>query len=395
MELTDSQLLGLYLDKQSQAAFAELVDRHGGLVYYAALRRVGGDRQLAEDISQSVFADLARKASFLRNRAVLAGWLYTSTRFAAADAVRSERRRRTREQAAETMKDLDSAPTADWKQLRPVIDDAMDELSEQDREAVLLRYFEDCSFAEVGERFALSADAARMRIERALDKLQGALTRRGIASTSASLAIAIGSQSGLAAPVGLTGKIVSGVLAKSAPSAATVLGGWKILACAAVGALAVGLVLIKESQPDKAGVTQPDPNAPSANGAPAPGALQASGSLTGNPAPTAAPDRSAPPPGNGNLASLSAFQRSLLKRLWTIERLHPTDLNVHWGVVMGPGFNSSAAMQADVASLQTEGLIAIGQKRGVIFLTASGIAFCSAHSGELDALQPGTRGGGA
>src|SRR5580658_8339256 len=125
MEMTDAQLLGLYVDKRSQTAFTELVDRHAGLVYHAALRRVGGDRQLAEDVSQKVFSDLARKAESLQGRAALAGWLYTSTRFAASEAVRGEKRRQAREVDAEAMKQLHPSAVPAWDQLRPVIDDAM------------------------------------------------------------------------------------------------------------------------------------------------------------------------------------------------------------------------------------------------------------------------------
>src|SRR5476649_1830025 len=93
----DSELLRRYVRERSEPAFAELVQRQTGLVYSAALRQVGGDRLLAQDVSQSVFIDLARKAGRLAERPVLVSWLYTSTRFAALKARRAEQRRQARE----------------------------------------------------------------------------------------------------------------------------------------------------------------------------------------------------------------------------------------------------------------------------------------------------------
>jgi RNA polymerase sigma factor (sigma-70 family) len=134
---SDGELLCGYAETRSEEAFAELVRRHLDLVHSAALRQVNGDAPLAQDIAQTVFADLARKAGELSGRAVLSGWLYTSTHFAAAKAVRAERRRQAHEQEAHAMHDLlhDPAPGPDWDQLRPVLDAAMLELNEADREA--------------------------------------------------------------------------------------------------------------------------------------------------------------------------------------------------------------------------------------------------------------------
>jgi len=227
--MEDTQLLGWYLDDRSEEAFTELVRRHVNLVYFAALRRVGGDRHLADEVTQSVFADLAQKAPSLKGRAVLAGWLYTSTRFAAAQAMRTEQRRRTRETEAQTINELHSAPEPGWDQLRPILDEAMDELSEQDREAVLLRFFENHSLAEIGTKFTLSPDAARMRIDRALDKLRGSLAKRGIASTSVVLAEIFATQSGAAAPSGLVARIVAAVPKRAVAVTAATFGIWKIL----------------------------------------------------------------------------------------------------------------------------------------------------------------------
>lgn len=211
----DAELLRRYAEENSEPAFAELVQRHLGLVYHAALRQVGGDAHRAQDVAQAVFTDLARKAAALARRPVLVGWLYTSTRYAAAQVVRGERRRRTRELEAYTMNEIfsDATPAADWERLRPVIDDALHALNERDRDAVLLRYFEGRPFAEVGARISASEDAARVRVDRALEKMRVELARRGVTSTTAALGLALVGQTAAAAPAGLAAMVTGTALA--------------------------------------------------------------------------------------------------------------------------------------------------------------------------------------
>src|SRR3982750_4785285 len=141
----DATLLAGYVRNRSETDFAELVRRHVNLVYSSALRQVNGDTHLAQDVTQTVFTDLARKASSLTSHRVLAGWLFTSTRFAAAKMVRGEQRRRRREQEVHSMQEIsasDSSAALDWNRLRPVLDDALAELNDRDRDAILLRNLE-------------------------------------------------------------------------------------------------------------------------------------------------------------------------------------------------------------------------------------------------------------
>src|SRR5258705_146131 len=128
----DHQLLRRYANDGSEAAFAELVSRYVNLVYSAALRRAGGDAHLAQDVAQLVFTDLARKARSLPPEVVLAGWLHRATRFAAAQLIRGERRRQRREQEAVGMNISES--TSGWGEIRPLLDEALDELSGADRD---------------------------------------------------------------------------------------------------------------------------------------------------------------------------------------------------------------------------------------------------------------------
>jgi len=213
---TDAELLRRYVEERSEAAFAELVRLHLNLVYFAALRQVGGDTHRAQDVAQTVFTDLARKARELTGRATLTGWLHTSTRFAASKQRRADFTRQQREQEAATMNAFlpnpDPAPAAEWERLRPLIDDAIHELDERDREAVLLRYFENRPFAEIGATLRLSDDAARMRVDRALEKLRAALARRGVNSTSAALATVFANQVAASAPAGLASAITGAAL---------------------------------------------------------------------------------------------------------------------------------------------------------------------------------------
>lgn len=219
----DITWLRRYAEEGDGAAFAELVRRHVSLVYHAALRQTAGDAALAEDVTQLVFADLARKAPSLLGRPVLTGWLYTSTRFAALKARRTELRRRQREQEAYAMNTLNGdghpQPADAWERLRPVIDEALHTLDERDREAVLLRFFEGCSFAAIGAQSRASEEGARKRVERALDKLQIALGRRGVTSSSAALGLVLAQQAGAAAPVGLAASVAGAVLAGAGATA--------------------------------------------------------------------------------------------------------------------------------------------------------------------------------
>jgi len=243
---TDAELLKHYATQKSEVAFAKLVQRHLALVYSTALRQLNGDTHLAQDVAQTVFMTLARKAASLTGHATLAGWLYLSTHHAAAQVVRSNRRRHTREEEAQAMHELfaSTATATDWERVRPVLDDAIRDLADADREAVLLRFFEQRPFAEIGAALNVTEDAARMRVDRALEKLRALLVRRGITSSGAVLATALANQAMVAAPAGLANTITNAVLATAAGSFMSTT----TIILSAVAAIAIGSTIYQTNQ---------------------------------------------------------------------------------------------------------------------------------------------------
>ncbi|MGO8678461.1 MAG: RNA polymerase sigma factor [Limisphaerales bacterium] len=221
----DTELLRQYVEERSESAFTELVREHLNLVYSSALRETGGDGALAEDVSQAVFTDLARKGAGLLRHPSLAGWLYTAVRHRAANLRRADQHRRRREEEAQSMNELlsEDSPNAAWQRVGPALDDALHELKEADRAVVVLRFLEDRTLREVGERLGLTENAARMRADRALEKLRGLLERRGITSTASGLAAALAIGAATPAPPALAASIASTVLAGGAALGSTTL----------------------------------------------------------------------------------------------------------------------------------------------------------------------------
>ncbi|MFA5262435.1 MAG: sigma-70 family RNA polymerase sigma factor [Opitutaceae bacterium] len=217
--IEDAELLQRYCSDHSEESFAELVRRHMDLVYGAALRRLAGNSHFAEDAAQAVFCDLARKAPALRHHPAIVAWLHTSTRYACLAITRRETRRQRRDQEAYAMQEITLPSPQGWEELRPLIDAALDELGEDDRHALLLRFFDSQSLASVGAQLHVSEEAARKRIDRALDKLHSKLSRRHITSSAAALALALANAPGIAAPAGLAAASTQAAIATAAAGA--------------------------------------------------------------------------------------------------------------------------------------------------------------------------------
>lgn len=225
MTMDDRQLLARYVTEGSDEAFRELVRRHMGLVYSAALRQVRNP-QLAQDVTQVVFANLARKARSIPAGTVLAGWLHRDTRYTALDFLRAEARRFRREQQAAAMNALNSDSPHDWKQIRPLLDEALDQLGPEDRDALLLRYFEERDFAGVGEALGASGEAARKRVDRALNRLREHLVKRGITTTAAALGAALSAHAIETVPAGFAAALAATSAAAASQAAAPATTSW-------------------------------------------------------------------------------------------------------------------------------------------------------------------------
>jgi RNA polymerase sigma factor (sigma-70 family) len=186
------------------------------LVYSVALRVAGGDSHLAQDVTQTVFLDLARKAPGLPRDAILAGWLYRHARFTAAKTVRTERRRQVREQTAMEMRALDDNTGSPWELIAPHLDEGLNQLSASDRDAIVLRFFKQQDFRVIGAALGVSEDAAQKRVSRALEKLRGVLSKRGATLTATALASALTAEAVVAAPAGLAVSVTATALAGAA-----------------------------------------------------------------------------------------------------------------------------------------------------------------------------------
>ncbi len=220
-DANDMDLLRRFAQDGAEDAFAELVRRHLDLVHSAALRQVRSP-QLAEEVAQSVFTDLARDSARLKPGTVLAAWLYQVTRRTAIDVVRREARRQLREQVAVEMNAMNSTPS-DWAQVEPLLDDAMAALDDTDRTAVLLRYFDNKSLREVGAALGASDDTAQKRVSRAVDKLRDFFAQRGVTVGASGLAVSLSANAVQAAPPGLAVTISAASTLAGAAVATTTL----------------------------------------------------------------------------------------------------------------------------------------------------------------------------
>ena len=231
-EKSDAQLLRDFAGRSDEAAFREIVTRHTDLVYSAARRQVESD-DLAADIAQSVFVDLARKAKPVGERltayASLAGWLHRSTRYLALNHLRDTRRRLTNERQAMEQLLTDSESSVNWEQIRPELDEALDSLDDEDREVLLLRYFKNLNYRAVGLALGVSDDTAQKRVSRAVERLREFFAQRGVAVGAGGLGVVISANAIQAAPAGLAVTISSAAIVGTAVSTSTIIAATKTI----------------------------------------------------------------------------------------------------------------------------------------------------------------------
>lgn len=204
----EAELLMEFARNGSEIAFATLVSRHINLVYSVALRQVH-DAHLAEEITQAVFIILARKAASFDSTTILSGWLCRTTRNASANALTVQRRRQQREQQAYMQSHLNEPEFHAWVEIEPLLDAAMEQLGEKDYSAVVLRFLEGRSFKEVSDALGTSEAGAKMRVNRALEKMRKYFTKRGPAFSTVIISGAISANSVHAAPINLASTTVA------------------------------------------------------------------------------------------------------------------------------------------------------------------------------------------
>jgi RNA polymerase sigma factor (sigma-70 family) len=221
-EWDDNALLREYVERDSEEAFAALVNRHVNQVYSAALRQTGNP-SAAEEITQAVFVILARKSRRLGRRVILSGWLYQTARLTAVAFVRGEIRRARREQEARMQTESNDAESDPWSHIAPLLDAALAGLNEPDRHAVVLRFFDGKSLKEVGAALGANEDTARHRVNRAVEKLRRYFVKRGVLLPAAVLTAAISTHSVQAAPAGLAGAVTAVAFAKGAAAGGSTL----------------------------------------------------------------------------------------------------------------------------------------------------------------------------
>jgi RNA polymerase sigma factor (sigma-70 family) len=222
---SDIDLLHKYAHHGCEEAFASLVNRYMNLVYSVAIRQVR-DPHLAQEVAQSVFVILARKASSLGPQTILSGWLCRTARFTSAKALTMHHRRLHREHASYLQSghsDVSPETHEAWQQIEGDLDDALSQLGRKDHDALVLRFFQGQSFREVSSALGTSEAGAKMRVTRALEKLRDYFGRKGIPLSAVVLAGAISTHSVQAAPIGLAAATTSVALNATNLSTSTLL----------------------------------------------------------------------------------------------------------------------------------------------------------------------------
>ncbi|HWB06556.1 MAG TPA: sigma-70 family RNA polymerase sigma factor [Verrucomicrobiales bacterium] len=226
--VTDAELLRNFVTADDGNAFSLLVARYAPMVHGVALRCTG-EESLADEVTQTVFTVLTRKAASI-SPAHLPGWLHKSATFVSLAARRKSRRYQKaladlgrQPNAMDTSQELPGPENSTWSEARPHLDEAISNLPEKSRKPVILHFFEGRSIREIASASGKSEDASRKELQRALERLSGILKRRGIRTTGAALGVTMGTQSLLTPPASAAAVAAAALNAGSSLAAASAL----------------------------------------------------------------------------------------------------------------------------------------------------------------------------
>src|SRR5687767_9582122 len=237
--ISDVELLDRWRSDSDRGAMDELVRRQIHFVYAAARRQLpAGYHAWAEDVTQAVFMLLIHKSPRVRSDAALAVWLHRSARYAAANARRMLTRQANRDRRAARpeaqMNAATSPETEEYRELLPVLDEAIDRLPERDRSGVVMCFFQRCTYGQIGAVLGITEEAARKRVSRAVDRLREHFAARGVLTSSAAVCAALTGESAVAAPATLAGatanlatlsQLAAGAAGGAASSTTTIMNG--------------------------------------------------------------------------------------------------------------------------------------------------------------------------
>ena len=241
IERSDGELLCAFVRGREAGVFEELARRHVDWVYSAALRMTG-EPGMAEDVTQGVMLARWRKAEGLQGHPSVVSWLFRATRFGASALIRAERRRKAYEAgSAGGGAVADPAAAAEWEEIRGRLEEAVGRLSAGDREAILLRFYERRTHPEIGEALRISEEAARKRVERAVEKLRQMLgVKSGAVLVGAMTAsVVVGAPRHLAAA-----PVAGGASAEAAVVAKGIVAGSVPVKVVVVGVAAAGVIAV-------------------------------------------------------------------------------------------------------------------------------------------------------
>jgi RNA polymerase sigma factor (sigma-70 family) len=266
----DSQLLERFLTRGEEAAFAQLVRRHGAMVL-GVCRRLLRQEQDVEDAFQATFLVLARRAGAIRKAGSLGSWLHGVARRVAARARADAARRAAHEVCRPAEPRADNADEVTWREVRAVLDEELARLPERYRAPLVQCYLEGQTQDEAARQLGWSPRTLRRRLGRARDLLRARLGGRGVALSAGLLAVALAERAGVpdAMAAAATRVAAGAVSAGAARLAAGVLKATFLARLGAVGAmlalvlaLAGGALLVwrgPASQPPVAGTAPPKP----------------------------------------------------------------------------------------------------------------------------------------